>query len=238
MVYTPPFSRSRLDEIASLWNQYHWLPRDIGLNITYPADNSILDPARNIPEDADMLTWGFEQYIREYPNQEKINPLAKCIMNKRFAALIQRQILNTPKKTLEMNGCCIPGVKKAFISPDGAFRVCEQIDYSAPKIGNVQDGFNVDVIRNQYIAGYVSCLQSECKKCWASGICSLCYTSVFKNGVLHQSGLNRHCTVSRNTEERILKFYAHLIESDPCGLDFLYGYEIYSKTNLMEMIIE
>lgn len=41
MVYTPPFSGKRLDRLAHIWDEIPWLPKNLNVNITYPARGSI-----------------------------------------------------------------------------------------------------------------------------------------------------------------------------------------------------
>lgn len=72
------------------------------------------------------------------------------------------------------NGTCIPGLKKLFIDVDGNFFPCERINENSAlmRIGNVDDGFDVEKARELLNVGAVT--EDACKNCWAFHCCTMC----------------------------------------------------------------
>lgn len=230
MVYTPPFSSNKIDRVASLWQEIPWLPHNIGIAITYPSPGSILQErtTRYNPsaEDKDLLEWSFEQFFNNYTGEKESHPLTKNILEKELAKLMTRPISDNPVDRYNLQGCCIPGVRRLFVSTDGTFRICERISTDAPPIGNIETGVDVDLINSVYIEGYKRVTNPLCSECWATRLCSACYTDIFKDGNLDRDSRESECVYYKKTQERILKYYCTLLETKPKGLDYLYKYKI------------
>ena len=76
------------------------------------------------------------------------------------------------------NGTCIPGLKKLFMNVHGDFYPCERVNEKSDlmKIGNVEEGFYIEKIREVLNVGAVT--EHECRNCWAFYCCSMCPASV------------------------------------------------------------
>lgn len=72
------------------------------------------------------------------------------------------------------SGPCVPGQIRLFVNVDGNFFPCEKISESSDimKIGNINDGFNYDVVKRLLNIGKLT--EEECKHCFAIRNCSLC----------------------------------------------------------------
>lgn len=72
------------------------------------------------------------------------------------------------------NGPCIPGTRRLFVSAQGDLFPCERISETSPimKLGNVDDGFNVEKVRKLLNVGKVT--EDLCKSCWALLHCNQC----------------------------------------------------------------
>jgi uncharacterized protein len=229
MVYTPPFSSKRIDRIAELWDEIPWLPKNIGIQITYPNTGSI--PVNSISkneieEDRDLRQWAFERFRDKYIGKGDSHPIADSIMKRNLAQLIQRPLFHENFDRYYLNGCCLPGVKRLYVSAGGNFHVCEKIASEAPTIGDIYSGIDIDVIKEVYIDGYEKISLPLCSTCWAVRLCSSCYTDVFKKGELDLETKSNNCIHIKKTQERLLEYYCLLMEKNPEGLNFLYDFEL------------
>lgn len=224
MVYTPPFSGKRIDRIAELWDELPWIPRGVNINITYPAPGSIL--AEKIleeapEEDKNLQQWSYERYRDKYTGKGGSHPIADEIMEKAMAQLFQRPIFSESLNQNFLNGCCIPGVRRIFVTTEGSFRLCERMSSDAPLIGNIHDGIDMDVIKKVYLDEYESMCTPVCSRCWAVRLCTSCFTDAFKNGNLDIKNLKNHCFITRQSKERYLMYYCSLLEYNSEGLSYL-----------------
>ncbi|WES35068.1 Cys-rich peptide radical SAM maturase CcpM [Ruminiclostridium papyrosolvens DSM 2782] len=71
-------------------------------------------------------------------------------------------------------GPCVAGVQRLFVDVDGNFYPCERVSESSPqmKIGNINDGFDVNKIKTLLNIGKLS--ENKCVDCWALMFCDLC----------------------------------------------------------------
>lgn len=71
-------------------------------------------------------------------------------------------------------GPCVAGVQRLFVDVDGNFYPCEGVSEASPhmKIGNIDDGFDVDKIKTLLNIGKLS--ENKCINCWALVFCDLC----------------------------------------------------------------
>ncbi|NIM11490.1 MAG: radical SAM protein, partial [Candidatus Aminicenantes bacterium] len=225
MVYTPPFSGKRIDRIAELWDELPWIPGGTNLNITYPTPGTILAEKvlkESLEEDKNLQLWSYERYRDKYTGKDESHPIADAIMEKAMAQLMQRPIFSEPLDQKFLNGCCIPGVRRVFVTADGRFRLCEKISSDAPLIGNINDGIDMDVIKKLYLGEYESMCAPVCSRCWAVNLCNSCFTEAFQDGRLDPKYMTNRCYNTKKTQERYLEYYCSLREYKPEGLNYLY----------------
>jgi len=228
MVYTPPFSESRLNRISQLWEEVTWLPHDLNLNISYPSSGSIpteIMKSNCIPEDMNLQEWSFEKFHDYYIKKSNANPIANSVIEKGLSLLVQRPIFQEPIDEFTLNGCCIPGVRRLLIDTYGNFHICERTSIDTPYIGNISTGIDFNLIEKIFINKYKETITPHCSNCWAVGICDACYTDIFRNGKLDFQTREINCNSQKKSRERFLKFYCSLIEIAPKGLDYLYKYK-------------
>jgi uncharacterized protein len=231
MVYTPPFSNNRINRIAELWNEITWLPKELGVEISYPSPGTI--PAekiqgKNHEEDKDLRQWAYEKFKGSCSGKEGPHPIANSIMEKDLAHLMQRPIYPQPGDRYSLNGCCIPGVEKLFVSTNGTFRVCEKIATDAPAIGNVLTGIEFSTIMKSYLDEYEKMCRTKCSDCWALRLCSLCYDHALNNGKLDINTRSKNCMFEKKMKERTLVYFCLLMERDSQCLDYLYKLDLRS----------
>lgn len=223
MVYAPPFSEKKLNRIAGLWEQYPWLG-GILPTITYPQPDSIPPEKMNnalLNEDKNIVQWMQENYLKAYKEGKTPNILVKEIATRALLLMFRRVIYDRPIKELNLNGTCLPGVRKIFVSARGEYALCERIHEQAPKLGHVNTGIDHQKVKETFIDEYAEKSASDCQECWAGRICRICYIDTYTDGAFDLERKRAECQNVRSSAERQLNFYTRLLAIDPEGLNFL-----------------
>lgn len=227
VVYTPPFNRQKLDTIEKYFRGLKWLPKDIIITSTYPSDNSI--PSRyvrqeEIEEDMQLFEWAFENYSTDF---QQSHPIVKGQIEERFAKFIKRPVLTEPADGYMLNGCCVPGQKKNYITADGYIQICEKMPGNCPPIGHVETGFDYETIEKIYIQEYAAKSLPFCCRCWALRLCDVCYLSAFNNkGQLDMDKKNRCChSVMKHIEQSLCHFVT-VLGKNSGKVDYLHDFEL------------
>ena len=229
MVYTPPFSSKRLDQIASLWKDYPWLG-SINPSITYPHERSI--PAERIKtkedliEDKSMVQWAMDSYFDSYSRKQQINPLAKSIVEPFLVKLFKRPIFDFPVHRIHLNGCCVPGGRKIHISTDGRITVCERVHLAPPCLGHIDTGIDFNILKRVFVNEYAEKSLGRCANCWANRLCEICYANTFSGGKYDEKRKSDKCDVVVKTVEEQFEFYSRLLYMNPEGLNYLADMEV------------
>jgi uncharacterized protein len=226
MVYTPPWSASKIERMLALWTDHKWLPKDIRVSITYPSVGTIpREYYDNIDQvDWSLYKWAKDDFLNSYRKKEIPHPIASSILEAKLAKLVQRPIYDRPLNKYCLNGCCVPAVRKLYVCADGNFRLCERIGKS-PRIGNVFTGLDANSASYNYIERYEEASLLFCSNCWAIQLCNTCYQQSFYNGEIDIYRKERHCNIFRRAHENNLILYCTLIEQNEEGLDYLYDWE-------------
>lgn len=137
--------------------------------------------------------------------------------NFRRGALLEihkRIISDFPISTYGLNGCCVPGSRRLYVTTKGDFLPCERIGTQTP-IGNVNDGFDLAKIKQHYIEDYVEEEIKFCGECWAVNICNNCYMDCFGNGHIDFSYRHKLCRQTRARISESLSIYHEVMENRP-----------------------
>lgn len=228
MVYMPPYSEEKIEEISELWNEYDWLPKEISLNITYPQGIYNLLKEENLynnsVRDYSLFNWVKKKYLISYINGNKPHPIVANCLERNLAILMRRPTYNEPIDKFNLNGCCIPAVRKIFVTVDGNYAVCERIG-SAPYIGDVNNGVRADIIKEIYIKDYDEKSLPICSKCWAIRLCQICYQNAFYSNEFNIGVKNQYCDAHRQITNDYLILFSSLLENNKDGLDYLLKWE-------------
>ncbi len=226
-VYTPPFSSQKLDTINNFFKGLEWLPKEVHIFTNYPNDNSIPKgyvSEKDLEEDKYMLDWAVEKYKVDF---DKSDSMVKRQIELLLAKFIQRPVLTEPVDSYFLNGCCIPGQRKNYITTDGDIQLCEKMPGNCPALGNVETGFDFETIRNVYIDEYVEKSIEACSRCWGLRLCDVCYVYALNGrGELDMKKKTGHCKSVLNNVEKFLWYFATLMGENPGKLDYLYQYDI------------
>ena len=224
MVYTPPFSSQRLDQIASLWKDYPWIG-NIPAGITYPLEGSIsserIISKEHLIEDKSMLQWAIDSYFESYSREQQINPLVKSIVDSFLVKIFRRPIFDIPVPSIHLNGCCVPGARKIHVSTDGYISVCERVHNAPPYLGHIYTGIDFNTLRRVFVDEYAEKSLNQCANCWAHRLCPICYTDTFSNREYDEKRKFDICNTVVKSAEDQLKLYSRLLSINPEGLNYL-----------------
>lgn len=227
MVYTPPYSIDRVNRVAELWDEIDWLSKEIRPSITYPSPGSIpLTKSLTQKEiDFSLSNWAKKRFMDAYKSNSQCHPIALSVVERNLVSLMQRRILKRPKNRFFLNGCCVPAVRKLFVTVDGVFRLCERVE-ETPCFGNIFTGIDIEAVKNHFIHDYAKQSIPYCSNCWAIQLCKICYRQAYSDGKFNIIKKNEDCQVVRILAEEDLRFFCKLLEIDENGLDYLYEWKI------------
>jgi uncharacterized protein len=228
-VYTPPYSEAKLDRLTSLWDTLPWLPKDLSVQLTYPTPGTIPEMAMTqaVPEDKGMQQWAIDRYVKQLKSKDDRNPVFSSLVERELAILLKRPIYISPIDKYNLNGCCVPGERRLFVTTNGEFRVCERISADAPTIGNVYSGLNKQAIRKIYIDDYEAYSLPRCSVCWGIRLCKACYSHAdYDGGWVSGEEKDKLCNAYLSSRQRFLILLCSLLEKDPECLTHLNNYDI------------
>ncbi|AGK96019.1 radical SAM protein [Clostridium pasteurianum] len=226
MVFNRPYSFEKLKEIALFFKGLDWLPEKISKNVTYPTVNNIdYDEVERIisqnGESPDYLRiWSEESYLHKLKNSEDKEFFSKTIIESPFVRIHRRPIFIKYIKDNNLNGCCVPGGRKIYVTANGDFLVCERIDGS-PVIGNVYDGVDKKKVKELLVEEYANEALNDCKNCWASRLCEICYAMCFNSGKIDMKKKRYYCNFVRKHMEKSIILYHKCLEINPKELEYL-----------------
>ncbi|WBW95072.1 radical SAM protein [Oceanirhabdus sp. W0125-5] len=225
MVYTPPYSDNKLKEIKEFFNNLEWLPESVGNFITYPERNSI--PLQYYNEnkpsntkDTSLLDWSEKIFLNSILNNDSTKTFTQDLTNTLLTRVHKREISNKAHFSFPLNGCCIPGKQRVYISPNGEVRICERV-LGACSNGNVLSKIDTDKIKKVYVDDYKDVSLDTCSNCWISKVCSQCYATSFEGGKFNIEKRNSYCDSAKENFLSALKLYYKCYEHNPDSLLYL-----------------
>lgn len=232
IVYAPPYSEQKINKIYEFISSFEWLPKDMKIVITYPHEGSLSrlyncngEIKGNRAYDFSLSNWARNKFFDDYEKGIPHDPLSSSIMEIKLARLVQRPVLDYPVDASHLNGCCIPGSRKLFITAKGEMKLCERIGIS-PDIGNVFEGINPEIIKDKYIIEYSNQSIKDCSHCWLIRLCPICYQQAFYNNKIDMQIKELYCELHRRGTIKDLSDYCSLIEIYEHGLDYLLEWKI------------
>ncbi|MPQ44887.1 radical SAM protein [Clostridium tarantellae] len=221
MVVADPYTDEKFNRIQNFIDTCPYIYPDMTIMYSYVdyGDNSEIKTKQNLSNDEALKYWNpIQNWQKDKPSDKKL--FSTNNNHRAFLKIQNRQLSNEPISYYSFNGCCVPGSRKLFVTTNGDFHVCEQIG-QAPKLGNVNDGINFDLIREKYIKEYNDKSIVDCKDCWAVRLCNLCYARCYdKNGINIISKKNK-CFHEKRMAEYSLQEYHRILEENPELLECL-----------------
>lgn len=225
MVFAMPYYDGKLEKINNFFDSLDWLPKGISKFITYPSVSNIDYEKENnkqkneILNDSMLTRWSKEKYAEGINNNGK-EFFTKQVVESPLTKIQKRPIFKKCNNNYYLNGCCIPGSRKIYVTVKGDFLLCERIDGS-PVIGNVFDGLDKEKIKSELIDEYSKASISDCSKCWGARLCNVCYSHCYNNGKLDMNKKKFNCDDSRQYMLSYLIFYHKCLESNPKALEYI-----------------
>lgn len=178
---------------------------------------------------APLITWNRNKILNEINsssgNISELSSIMKDYMDKELTLIHKRRLSENPMSYYYLNGCCIPGARRIYVTTKGDYNICEKMG-PAPKIGNIYDGLNVDVIKEKYIDEFSKKIMPYCGDCWAIHLCPLCYVNAFDEEGAKPEYRHIFCDAHRVLLEESLIIYHEIYEKHPEQLEYLNNIDI------------
>lgn len=222
VVSGPDFDKE-YDMIQEFFESNERIPSNVWIMTSFvdkgPKDTEYILP--HSPEDLAYMANAFEPNYdwERKKRQEKTNHklFVDGTIDKGMLAIHKRLLLDEPCKDYGMNGCCVPGQRRIYVTVDGKCLLCEKVG-NIPDIGNVNTGLDIDKIRKIYVEDFVNEAINYCKNCWAVNLCSLCYVNCYDENGTHFNYRHESCQAERKYIEENLIRYHTILEDDPESL--------------------
>lgn len=225
IVVSGPDYNSDYDKIQHFLDTENWIPDNV-LITTSIVDHGPKDSIYILPqskEDIEYMQNSFEPNY-EWEKKRRDQPRGKRglfvdgAIDKGMLAIHKRLLLDKPAEKYGMNGCCVPGQRRIYVTADGRFLLCEKVG-NIPSIGNVHSGLDVEQIKKVYVDDFIAEATQYCKNCWAINLCSLCYVNCYDENGPHFDYRHRSCMSERKyIEENLIRYHA-ILESNPESLE-------------------
>ena len=230
MVYAPPYREGKVDRVAELWEEFPWIPRNLECRISYPGTNTI-DPSKYAPEDLEggqnLWKWAQADFKQKRLEDQAPHPFTKANLENELAGFVQRPVFAEPPERYWLNGCCVPGGRKLYVTVDGELRACERISSDSPALGHIETGIDMDLVRKHYVHDFADASIPGCSQCWNRRLCGMCYVKATgDDGQWDTEAKKINCLGELQTKESILTLYSEMMEKNPDSIEYLYDLEL------------
>ena len=232
IVVSGPDYEKDYDIIQHFFDNADWIPEDV-LFTTSTVDRGPKDSSYVLPQSAEDLeymrnaiepNYEWEKNRRNLPKGKR-GLIVDGAIDKGMLAIHKRLLLDKPAEKYGMNGCCVPGQRRIYVTADGRFLLCEKVG-NIPAIGNVHTGLDAELIRKVYVDDFIAEATQYCRNCWAINLCSLCYVNCYDENGPHFAFRHNSCMSERKYIEENLIRYHTILESDPESLEHYNSVEL------------
>lgn len=164
-----------------------------------------------------------EEYVGKVTSGRQTSSFQRGIYEPSLIRLHKRDLSRIGPNFHYPNGICLPGERKIFVDSQGKIHPCEKVGWDTI-IGTVEDGFDIQGIL-EMIAIYSRESTSECERCWAARLCSICFASCWASG-FDKNQKTRRCQEERLSIGNALSMYCEILEKNDKALDFFKHYSI------------
>jgi uncharacterized protein len=181
----------------------------------YWLRNPVSGPWR---ESFEALRWDFYEFLmgrRAEPGQ-----VARALFEKLFVRVYRRRIRDGPGVEAQLNGCCLPGVRRLYLDCGGEFHVCERAEGSRA-IGDVERGIAITRVL-ELVEGYCAIRERDCCQCWVVQLCQECFATC-EWGRDGSGGTDQRATCAhlRTLFDRVLRDYCEIAEVNPGAFQYM-----------------
>lgn len=205
MVLNPPYTKERFEKIQKFIDECPYLNENNNIMYSYvdygtDYDVEELDRRLTIPDVSAFSSfyspvqgWTKEK-LSDISDPHKLFTWGNTLNS--LVKLHKRKLSDTPMEKCYINGCCVPGGRRLYVTSAGEFQICERIG-EAPIVGDADNGINLKAIQEKFINEYIEQSLPDCKKCWAVHLCGICYASCY-----NKEGLDLYKKRIRCVDER------------------------------------
>lgn len=227
MVYAPPYSEERLEETQEFFESLTWLPEECVKLITYPDEES-MDTIYKYLNKENMLhvlnrtntEYDFSLVDFNRANLKKENRFTKKLTEDSYLNIRKRIVFDTIMDSITMNGCCVPGQRKLYVTVNGEFKICERVG-EIPNIGSLEQGIDIEKVKRIYIDDYARKSMKMCATCWYARLCKICYCGCYTENKLDMAKKSNMCEERKVSCLRNLVAYFEILEDDEHAFDYL-----------------
>jgi len=232
----PEHDISTLEKIDNFFSSLEWLPENVIFTSSFVSsgeremdymgvdseiEKEIMENSKKIKGYFDPL---YEWATSDINKSEfAFRNIAKDNIIKDLALIHKRHLFHHPMKFYYMNGCCVPGARRVYVTAKGEYLICEKLG-EAPSIGDVYSGLDIEKIKKHYVNDYCNEALKYCKDCWAIHLCGMCYMNCYDKNGIHISYRHSHCIMNRIYIEKNLSLYHELLENNPKIIEGLNDY--------------
>lgn len=222
MVVAGPNYEEKYNKIQAFLDREEWIPEGIGI-LTASVDRGPKDSKYYLPQSQEEREYikgaydplnQWEEHFRSEHFERNKALFSDGVIDKGLSIIHKRLLSDKPVKNYGMNGCCVPGERRIYVTVNGEFLLCEKVG-NIPSIGNVEEGFYKDRIRKLYIHDFIQEAKKFCGECWAVNLCSMCYVNCFDQKGTHFAYRHNSCRSERLYLENNLIRYHTIMEDDP-----------------------
>lgn len=175
-VLTPPFGFEKLEQVNAYFESLDWLPATCHVNITYPSYGTCpgldeyYDKITGNPKYAlhgmcnPLMIWQQRKAETDGLDAYKARNIYYHSIFDDLVKINNRIIVDEPTLRRGLNGCCVPGKKRLYVTATGEYKACERIG-SSPSIGNVDEGVDRELIVKKYVEEFAAQSKDICDKC-------------------------------------------------------------------------
>lgn len=219
-VVSKPYGNEKFDQIQDFFESLDWLPplANRKVQISYVSTSTLPTPYIPINERPEN-DLNYDVTLREdaivkweaMHDKSMENTFASDYLEKAFLTIHRRHLSDYPTVNYPMNGCCIPGARKLYITTNGDFLPCERMGTVTP-IGNIQTGYDFQSIKKNYVNDFIKEAVTYCGECWAINLCKNCYINCFgEDGSCDFSYRHNMCRATRvNLENDLIRYHEML----------------------------
>lgn len=153
-------------------------------------------------------------------NLKKENRFTKKITEDSYLNIRKRMVFDTIMDSITMNGCCVPGQRKLYVTVNGEFKICERVG-EIPNIGSLEQGIDIEKVKRIYIDDYARKSMKMCATCWYARLCKICYCGCYTENKLDMAKKSNMCEERKVSCLRNLVAYFEILEDDEHAFDYL-----------------
>lgn len=216
-VYMPPYSIEKVEKIDSFFKNISYTPKNFDYQIGYPS----LD---TLPEYLIDDIYYEDQTLRHWQQRKAVScntfdEIHQTSFTDPYVKIHSRPITKRASNKVSLNGCCVAGFRRLYVTVDGNILPCERVGF-APSLGNIHSGIDLDSLFTNYIFKFSDAWTPYCNDCWSAKLCSACYVDRVSGDGINQPDM-AICEYERQSNLIYLGQYHYLLRVDSEKLEAL-----------------